>query len=86
MAKKKTRMLWLSRDTEFGREYTLWYNDPVFFVEEQAFRGGKAIRYFCLGVFNRLCPALKLRKNTKCKVKLTQLKNGIKLEKIAGKG
>lgn len=46
------------------------------------YKNGGYLKYFCPREFNLLCPALKLRKGQSTKLKLTQLKNGIKLEKV----
>ncbi len=46
------------------------------------YKNGKTLNWFCSRQFNLFCPALKLRLGQSIKVKLTQTKNGIKLEKV----
>jgi hypothetical protein len=75
----KSRILWLSKD-KLG--YALWKEHPALRGFKRFFGGNEHIYSFCGYQFEKLLPALKLRKSTKCKVKLIQLKNGIKLEKV----
>ena len=77
MAKKKTRILWLSKDTG----YELREKEPIWDKDQEWWRPPR-LYSFCGDLFQEVFPALELRKNTKCKLKLTQLKNGIKLEKV----
>jgi hypothetical protein len=71
----------LSRDKW---DYALWTKEPPWAKVTGDFDGDE-LYSFCVDLFERYFPALKLRKNTKCKLKLTQLKNGIKLEKVKAK-
>lgn len=78
MTKKKTRVLWLYT---YSNYYQLCDEEPEWDNVSKWWDGGE-IYDFCGKEFILLFPSLKLRKNTKCKLKLTQLKNGIKLEKV----
>ncbi len=85
MAKKKTRVLWLMTTKE-GDSYILCSEEPEWNEEDKWWWWEGELGEYCGDEFARFCPSLKLRKNTKCKLKLTNLKNGIKLEKVkAGK-
>ena len=95
MGKKKTRVLWLSKCKAGTKDdwYELWLEEPKLSSlssKDRRFETSEGFDYiydFCADIFEKFFPSLKLRKNTKCKLKLTHLKNGIKLEKVkAGKG
>lgn len=78
MAKKKTRILWLSEDKmayEFYLEEPKWNKNIKWWT-------GHYCGSFEHEKFEDLFPSFILHPNTKCKLKLTQLKNGIKLEKV----
>lgn len=73
---KKERMLKIDRFSK--THYWLSYlNSKSSIGSRKGF-----IRSFCKSKFERLCPALKIPIGHAQKLKLTQLKNGIKLEKV----
>ncbi len=79
-------ILWLSKDgLLYGGEgyYKLNKRSPTL-DEMGEWCGGKLVYGFCCGEFEKLLPSLKLRARTKCKVKSTNTKNGIKLVKCNG--
>lgn len=74
------KKLYLSRD-EYG-DYRLHFNKPKAISWGKKHRWvGSNIYLFCGRVFERRCGSL-LKRGTYSEVKLTQLKNGIKLEKV----
>jgi hypothetical protein len=80
MAKKKTRILWLSKD-RMGyclSKDKMEYDEASDWFDDDVVNGVN----FCATTFESFCPSLRLPMNIQRKLKLTQLKNGIKLEKV----
>lgn len=77
MAKKKTRILWLSRDGEESSRYELWFKKPtkrvdfsnVWNVDEISSVAGKC----CPEIFEKAYPNCKLEPGQCCRVKITMV-------------
>ncbi|KKN35461.1 hypothetical protein LCGC14_0783640 [marine sediment metagenome] len=77
----KTRTLCLARDYRGDFNVTLYSKEPKWDAFEEYWHG-KPLCNFCSRQWSTFCPALKCKPDEKIKLKLTQLKNGIKLERV----
>lgn len=76
---KKEKIFWAKKGTRVCCFFFYYF----YTTKERAHRlQGDYIFQLCARDIDKFSPKLKIKKNQICKYKLTQLKNGIKLEKV----
>lgn len=85
MAKQKVKKLWLSLDDYKGADYILWTKKPI--LEQGIYNGFdkdcfNSEPFLNADIIVKLFPILHLKHGKCICLKLTYLKDGIKLEKV----
>ena len=79
----KTKRIWLTRAKDWESEYMIASTESVLRKDGLWYVTGRGQgTSFCPVRFQSFAPALKLKKGEQVELKLTQLKNGIKLERV----